>query len=64
MNAERKIVPLQDYSQAQTRAEWVRDTKLRDIRQLCDRLRQRLSAKQAMLEGRVHRDFERGRFDR
>jgi hypothetical protein len=64
MNAERKIIPIRDYSQAQTHAEWVRDTKLRDIRETCARLRQRLAAKQAMLEGRVHRDFERGRLDR
>lgn len=57
------IAPMRDYSRAQTHAEFIRDTKLRDIRETCDRLRRRLTAKQAMLESRVHRNFEAGRFD-
>lgn len=64
MNAQSNITALRDYSQPQTRAEWERDTRLRDIRELYARLRQRLAAKQAMIEGRVHRDFVAGRFDR
>lgn len=59
-----KITPLRDYSRAQTHAEFVRDTMLRDIREKYARLRQRAAARQAMEEGRVHRAFVAGGLDR
>jgi hypothetical protein len=64
MNAHSNITALRDYSQAQTHAEWVRDTKLRDIRQRYADLYQRLSARMAMEQGRVMREFDGGRYDR
>lgn len=64
MNAERKIIPIRDYSQAQTHAEWVRDTKLRDITNRYADLYQRLTARMQMEQSRVMRHFDGGRFDR
>jgi len=59
-----KIVPLRDYSRAQTHAEFVRDTKLRDIRQRYADLYQRLTARMQMEQSRVMREFDGGRYDR
>jgi hypothetical protein len=64
MNAQSKVVQIRDYSRAQTHAEWVRDTKLRDIQQRYADLYQRLSARMQMEMGRVNRHFDGGRFDR
>lgn len=64
MNAERKIVPIRDYAQAQTHAEFVRDTKLREITNRYADLYQRLTARMQMEQARVMRAFDGGRYDR
>ena len=61
MNA---VTHIRDYSRAQTHAEFVRDTKLRDIRQRYADLYQRLTARMQMEQSRVVREFEGGRYDR
>ena len=61
MNA---VTQIRDYSRAQTHAEFVRDTKLRDIRQRYADLYQRLTARMQMEQSRVVREFEGGRYDR
>jgi DNA-binding IscR family transcriptional regulator len=62
VNAQTQIA--RDYSRAQTNAECRRDAALRDIREKYARLLRRLTARQAMEESRVQRDFVSGKLGR